>query len=399
MRILNRLVVVAAIGTFVDVLDLTLFANVRVASLMELGVPKADVFRIGIMMLNLQLVGMFAGGVVWGALADWRGRKAVLFASILVYSLATLACAWVRSVPPYALARFICGFGLAGEFGAGIALISEILPPEKRGYGTTLCAAVGLSGAIAGGAMALVLHWRTAYIVGGIGGLFLLVMRARTFESGVFEKSRKSDLRRGMRALFGKPSVAWRYVLSLAIALPLFFVLLAVVPFTPELAASLDPPLALGAAGATTLVGSGVVIGDVITGLASQRVRSRKKPIQYCVGLIALALLLFFLGLVPSQGLLAFVLFAAGLGAGYMVLFVTNAAEQFGTNARGSATVLAPNAMRLCVIPMTLSLQGLARTVGLRNGALIVAAVCVVLALLALRALPETFGRDLDFEE
>jgi putative MFS transporter len=399
MRILNGVVLVAAIGTFVDVVDLTLFTNVRVPSLRELGVPDAEVFHTGVMMLNLQLAGMFAGGVVWGALADRRGRKAVLFASILVYSLATLACAWVRSVPHYALARFICGFGLAGEFGAGVALISEILPPEKRGYGTTLCAAVGLSGAIAGGVMALALHWRTAYIVGGVAGLALLVMRARTFESGMFEKSRKSDSQRGMRALFGRVSVAWRYALSLAIALPLFFVLLAVVSFTPELAASLDPPLAFGAAGATTLVGCGLVIGDVITGLASQRMRSRKKPIQYCVGVIALALLFFLLGLVPSKGLLALVLFAAGLGAGYMVLFVTNAAEQFGTNVRGSASVLAPNAMRLCVIPMTLSLQTLAGTVGLRNGALIVGAVCVVFALLALRALPETFGRDLDFVE
>src|SRR4030095_2269740 len=172
------------------------------------------------------------------------------------------------------------------------------------------------------------LRWRTAYIVGGVAGLALLVMRARTFESGMFEKSRKSDSQRGMRALFGRLSVARRYALCLAIALPLFFVLLAVVPFTPELAASLDPPLAFGAAGATTLAGVGLVIGDVITGLVSQWMRSRKKPIQYCVGLIALALLFFLLGLVPSKGLLAFVLFAAGLGAGYMVLFVTNAAEQ-----------------------------------------------------------------------
>jgi MFS transporter, putative metabolite:H+ symporter len=400
MRVLNPVVLVAAVGTFVDVLDLTLFQNVRVQSLAELGVPKDELFRTGVMILDAQLAGMFLGGLAWGSLADGRGRKAVLFASILVYSLATLACAFVQSAPEYTFARFICGFGLAGEFGAGVALISEVLPPETRGYGTTLCAAFGLSGALAGAGLALALPWRTDYVIGGIGGLLLLIMRARAFESGMFEKSQqRSDIQRGMWALFTNRALVVKYALALAIALPIFFVILAVVPFAPELTASLDPSLTLSAPAATSAAAAGIVIGDVFTGLASQWLKSRKRPIRYGIYVTAATLLLLLLGFVQSKQLLVAIFFICGLGAGYMVLFLTNAAEQFGTNVRGSATVLAPNFLRLCVIPMTLSLHALQGKVGLCNGALVIGTVCVVLALLALRVLPETFGRNLDFDE
>jgi MFS family permease len=400
LRVLNRVVVVAAIGTFVDVLDLTLFQNVRVPSLTELGVPGHALFDTGVTILDGQLGGMFLGGLAWGWLADQRGRKAVLFASILVYSLATLASAFVDTVPEYTFARFVCGFGLAGEFGAGIALISEVLPPETRSYGTTLCAAFGVSGALVGGGLALAVTWRTAYVIGGLAGMLLLVLRARAFESGIYEKShRRPELRRGLRALFATRVLVARYLASLAIALPLFFVILAIVPFAPELAASLDPPLALSAPAATSLAGAGLVIGDVITGLASQRLRSRKRPIRYSIYAIVATLLVLLLGIVTSRPLLVALFFVGGLAAGYMVLFVTNVAEQFGTNVRGTATVLAPNAMRLCVIPMTLALTALQPRIGFRNGALVVGTVCVGLALVALRLLPETFGRHLDFDE
>jgi len=398
--VLNRVVVVAALGTFVDVLDLTLFQNLRVQSLTELGVPGHALFGTGVTILDTQLAGMFLGGLAWGWLADRRGRKAVLFASILVYSLATLASAVVDSVPQYTLARFLCGFGLAGEFGAGVALISEILPPATRGYGTTLCAAFGLSGALAGGILALAVGWRTAYVIGGLAGLLLLLLRARSFESGIYEKShRRTELRRGLRGLFATRALVSRYLASLAIALPLFFVILAIVPFAPELAASLDPPLAVSVPAATSLAAAGLVMGDVVTGLASQRLRSRKRPIRYSIFAIVATLVVLLLGLFPSRPLFLALFFVAGLAAGYMVLFVTNVAEQFGTNVRGSATVLAPNAMRLGVIPMTLALDALQPRIGFRNGALVVGTICVGLALGALRVLPETFGRDLDFDE
>jgi len=400
MRVLNRVVLVAAVGNFVDVLDLTLFQNVRVPSLVALGVPNATLFDTGVLILDAQLVGMLLGGLVWGSLADRRGRKAVLFASILVYSIATLASAFVRSVPEYTLARFICGFGLAGELGAGVALIAEILPPRTRGYGTTLCAGFGFAGALAGAGLALSVSWRAAYLIGGIGGLLLLAMRARAFESSTFERSaRRSDLRRGLTALFTNRKHVTRYTLALAIALPIFYVILTIVPFAPELTASLDLSLRLSAPAATSIVGAGLLIGDVMTGLASQRLHSRKRPIRHSIYLVATSASLLLLGFMSSKLLLVTALFLCGVGAGYMVLFLTNCAEQFGTNIRGTATVLAPNVMRASVVPMTLSIHAMQGSLGLPNAALVVGAMCVVIALLALRVLPETFGRDLDFDE
>jgi MFS family permease len=397
---LRRVVLVAAVGNFVDVLDLTLFQNVRVPSLLELGVPNASLFDTGVTILDAQLAGMFLGGLVWGALADRRGRKAVLFASILVYSVATLCSAFVSSVPAYALARFICGFGLAGELGAGIALIAELLPPRTRGYGTTACAGFGFAGALAGAGLASSVSWRTAYLVGGSGGLLLLAMRARAFESGLFETSKqRTDIRRGISALFTDRSLAAKYALALAVALPIFFVLLMIVPFAPELTASIDPSLRLSAPAATSIVSGGLLIGDVGTGLVSQRLTSRKRPMRYSIYIIAATTPAFLLGLVGSKALLVAVLFLCGVGAGYMVLFLTNVAEQFGTNVRGVATVLAPNVMRVSVVPMTFSLHAMQDTLGLRNAALGVGGACVVIALLALRVLPETFGRSLTFDE
>ena len=190
MRLLNAVVVASALGTFVDVLDLTLFQSVRVASLKDLGVAGHDVFKTGLLLLNVQLAGLLIGGFLWGILADKRGRRAVLFASILTYSLATLACAWVHSVPVYALLRFIGGVGLAGEMGAGVTLIVEVMARESRGYGTTICAAAGVSGAIAGGMLATLLPWRTAYIIGGVAGLALFLLRTATTESAMFVRSR-----------------------------------------------------------------------------------------------------------------------------------------------------------------------------------------------------------------
>jgi MFS family permease len=399
-RVLDRVVLVASVGNFVDVLDLTLFQNVRVASLVDLGVPKGALFDTGVVILNAQLAGMFLGGLAWGSLADRRGRKSALFASILVYSLATLACAFVGSVPQYTAARFVCGFGLAGELGAGIALISEVLPPQTRGYGTTLCAAFGFAGALAGVGLTLAVTWRTGYLVGGLGGLLLLVMRARALESGLFERSsRRSDIRRGLSAMLTNRALLTKYALALAIALPIYFVILGVVPFAPELTASHDSSLGLSTAAATSIVAGGLLIGDIVTGLASQRLKSRKRPMRYGICVIAVTLPLLVLGYVPSKLMLAVLLFMCGVGAGYMVLFLTNAAEQFGTNVRGLATVLAPNIMRASVVPMTLSLHALHGPMALGVAALVVGTVCIALALAALRVLPETFGRNLDFDE
>jgi MFS transporter, putative metabolite:H+ symporter len=399
MRILNAVVVAAALGTFVDVLDLTLFQSVRVASLKDLGVAGPDLFRTGIMLLNLQLAGLLIGGILWGLIADRKGRRTVLFASILMYSLTTLACAWVNSVPLYAVLRFIGGIGLAGEMGAGVTLIVEVMPRESRGYGTTVCAAAGVSGAIAGGILASHLPWRTAYIIGGVAGLGLFVLRASTAESNMFTRSRAAAKSRGGLALFRDWATAKRFILSLALGLPIFFVLLIVAPFAPEIGAALPPGHSMTAAIGTGAVALGLTVGDVVSGLLSQKMKSRKRPIAINLGLLAVLLVVFFFVPVPTDRAFAGLILALGFAAGYFVLFLTNAAEQFGTNLRGTAAVSAPNIMRAMVIPMTILMKVLSPSMGLRMALVAISGVSIVIALLALRALPETFGRDLDFDE
>jgi MFS transporter, putative metabolite:H+ symporter len=399
MRLLNAVVVTAALGTFVDVLDLTLFQSVRVASLRDLGVSGEDVFKLGIMLLNVQLAGLLIGGFLWGAIADKRGRRTVLFASILTYSLTTLACAWVNSVPLYALLRFVGGIGLAGEMGAGIALIVEVMPRDKRGYGTTICAAAGVSGAIGGGILATHLPWRTAYIIGGVLGLGLFLLRATTKESAMFTRSVATTKPRGIPALFREWKTARRFLLSLALGLPIFFVLLIIAPFAPEIGAALPPGHAVTAALGTGSVALGLTLGDVATGLLSQKLRSRKRPIALSLALLAAVLGVFFFVPLPNDRVFAAFILLLGFSAGYFVLFLTNAAEQFGTNLRGTASVSAPNIMRAMVIPMTLIMKKLAPSIGLRGALVAIAGVCIAVAALALRALPETFGRDLDYDE
>lgn len=399
MRILNAVVVTAALGTLVDILDLTLFQSVRVASLKDLGVSPDALFRTGIMLLNIQLAGLLIGGLLWGVIADRRGRRSVLFASILMYSLTTLACAWVSSVPMYAALRFIGGIGLAGEMGAGVTLIVEVMGRENRGYGTTICAAAGVSGAIGGGMLATHLPWRTAYIIGGLLGLGLFLLRATTSESSMFARSRAESRGRGGLAIFRQWKTAKRFLLSLAIGLPIFFVLLIIAPFAPEIGAALAPGHAVTAAVGTGAVAVGLTLGDVFSGLLSQKLRSRKRPIAINLGLLSVLLLIFFFVPIPGDKPFSLLIVALGVAAGYFVLFLTNAAEQFGTNLRGTAAISAPNIMRAMVIPMTILMKGLSPSVGLRGALVIISGVSIAIALLALRALPETFGRDLDFDE
>jgi MFS transporter, putative metabolite:H+ symporter len=394
----KRVVLAAALGTFVDVVDLTLFQSVRVASLRAIGVAPADLFRVGALLLNVQLAGLVIGGLAWGAIADRRGRRTVLFGSILMYSLATLMNAWVETVPGYAVLRFISGFGLAGEVGAGITLIVEMMPPSTRGYGTTIAAACGVFGGLGGAFLATYFPWRTAFIIGGVCGLGLLVLRASTYESTMYARSREAAPARGV-TLIKNPARLKRYVLALLVALPMFFVLMLVAPFAPELAAGMSPPQAITAAVATSMVSIGLTTGDAFTGLVSQWLKSRKRPLLY--SLVAMAVLIGVLCFAPIQSgfLLRALILGLGFCAGYYVLFLTNIAEQFGTNVRGTATVNAPNVMRATAIPMNILLRSLGPRFGILNAAALIGGGCIVIALVCLKLLPETYGRNLDYDE
>lgn len=127
-------VLVAALGYFVDIYDLLLFTIVREPSLQGIQVPDAEMVLASTKIINFQMVGLLIGGILWGVLGDKKGRLSVLFGSILLYSVANFVTGFIQTVDQYAWARFVAGIGLAGELGAGITLVSELLPKEKEAW-------------------------------------------------------------------------------------------------------------------------------------------------------------------------------------------------------------------------------------------------------------------------
>lgn len=403
-------VLAAALGYFVDIYDLVLFSILRVPSLASLGVPKGDAnTAAGASILQFQLAGLMLGGVVLGVVADKRGRRAVVFGSILLYSLANIANALVWSVDAYKAIRFVAGFGLAGELGAGITLVSELLPRHKRGLGTTLVASLGLSGALVAGALSSFLlksvgpeGWRWAYGIGGAMGLALLLLRFGTLESSMFERARGARAK-GDRAvrfgdlvlLFSSGERVLRFLRVIAIGVPIWFAGGVLFVFAPEI----GPAIGLGEAptGANTIFWSylGVVVGDVTSGLLSQRLRSRRLVVGVFITLLAGT----FVGLLTLGGTSTTAFYgwmtAIGFATGYWVLFVTVASEQFGTNLRGTVTTSAPNFVRGSAIPISMLWAAL-KGHGLVAVTLAIGLGTIALAMVSLATTRETFDADLD---
>jgi putative MFS transporter len=393
-------ILVAALGYFVDIYDMVIFSVVRAQSLDAIGVPAAERMAVGVRLLNMQMLGMLVGGVLWGVLGDRRGRLSVLFGSIFLYSAANFANAFVQTVDQYAVLRVLAGIGLAGELGAGITLVSELMSKEHRGYGTTLVATNGVMGAIAAALVGSRLDWRTAYMIGGGLGFALLCLRLTVHEPRLFTALKETAVQRGnfLRLLKPGPS-ARRYISVVLVGVPIWFVIGVLITFAPEFGRALgmaEVPLAAHA----VLAGNvGTVLGDLASGLFSQLTRSRKRSVALFLGLGALATAALFT--VGSTSLWAFYLCCGALGfsAGYMAVLVTIAAEQFGTNLRATAATTVPNFIRGSTVLLTSGLQLATPSLGLRGAALCVGGTALVVAFLALRGVDETFGRDLDFVE
>jgi MFS family permease len=399
-KIFGLPVLVAALGYMVDMYDLFLFSIVRVPSLRDIGVKPEDMLSEGIYLLNLQTAGLLAGGIVWGILGDKRGRLSVLFGSILIYSLANIGNGFVTTTDQYAVLRFIAGFGLAGELGAGITLVSEILPKTIRGYGTTLVALMGLPGSIAAFFVVQVFDWRTSYIVGGVLGLALLIMRVSVLESGMFASVKHKNIKRGdILMLFGNGKRLIKYLCSILIGLPIWFVVGILITFSPELARELNISELVSAGTAVVLAFSGQVAGNLISGFLSQYLKSRKKVVALFI-LSSFVFVLVYL-LVPMSTAQGFYLVCLMLGLcnGYWTLFITIAAELFGTNLRATVATTVPNFVRGSVIPLTWLFVTLRPQIGMIYSALTTAAVAFAIALVALRYLEETFSKDLDYVE
>jgi MFS family permease len=406
IKILNAAVLVAALGYFVDIYDLLLFGIVRTDSLKDLGVTGDAIRNQGEYLISMQMFGMLFGGILWGILGDKKGRISVLFGSILLYSVANIANGMVTTVDGYAFWRLIAGIGLAGELGAGITLVTESLPKEKRGYGTMIVASVGVSGAVVAYLVYQIFQdWRLCYYAGGVLGILLLFLRISITESGMFQKVQQSEEKKGdFLSLFTHKNRFFKYLQCILIGIPLWFLVGVLITFSPEFAK------ALGVQGAETILAgkaiaccySGLVLGDIATGLLSQWSQSRKK---------IMALFLFFNLIMVFVYLNAFgitattfyvLCFIMGISVGYWVLFVTIAAEQFGTNIRATVTTTVPNFVRGS-LPLMLLIYGYFRDQifdgDILKSGMVVGALLSIISLMALWKLKETFHSDLNYSE
>ncbi|WP_432713513.1 MFS transporter [Pedobacter sp.] len=400
-QLFSAAVIVASLGYFVDIYDLLLFSIVRVTSLQSLGLQGDEVTRGGIFLLNMQMLGLLLGGILWGILGDKKGRLYVLFGSIFMYSVANICNGFVSSIESYAFWRFIAGLGLAGELGAGITLVAELMPKEKRGYATTIIASVGISGAVVGHFVAELFDWRTAFFIGGGLGLSLLLLRIGVAESGMFGKIKEKAVQKGnFFSLFNKERFN-KYMRCIIIGIPLWFVVGILITLSPEFGKALGVKGVVNAGAAVACCYGGLVLGDIASGLLSQYLKSRIKVVYTYLFLCMLTISAFFL--LRDLSLPAFYVLCVVLGfsVGYWVIFMTIATEQFGTNIRATVTTTVPNFVRGSVIPLTLLLQYLK---GVFNGNLltagiIVAALSLITAFWALFYMQETFHKELDYVE
>jgi MFS family permease len=371
-----------------------------VPSLKSLGLSANDITKDGIMLLNLQMAGLLIGGIFWGILGDKKGRLSVLFGSILIYSLANIGNGFVNSVGAYAVLRFIAGFGLAGELGAGMTMVTEILPNKIRGYGATLVATLGVFGALLAYVASYLFDWRTSYFIGGGLGLLLMTLRVKVFESGIFLKLKEKSVKRGnILMLFNNKTRLLKYLTSIVIGMPIWFVTGILVTFSPEFGKALgfDQPIDAGKAVLVTFAGQ--VAGNLIAGSLSQYLKSRKKVILLFI-LLSFVFALIYL-LVPLPGTTAFYILCACLGfsSGYWTLFITVAAELFGSNLRATVATTVPNFVRGTVIPLTSLFLLLKSSAGTIYSALIVGCATYIVAILALFYLEETFSKDINYTE
>lgn len=393
-------IIVAALGYFVDIYDLLLFSIIRVSSLKDLGLEADALTSTGIMLLDVQMVGMLLGGIAWGILGDKKGRLSVLFGSILIYSLANIANGFVHSIPAYALWRFIAGLGLAGELGAGITLVAELMPRHKRGYATMLVASVGISGAVVAYFVSDLFDWRTSFFIGGGLGLLLLFLRVGVRESGMYQEAKQTTHRGDFFALFRSRRNVLRYIRCILIGVPLWFVVGILVTLSPEFGKQLGVSGDISPGLAIAWCYGGMALGDVASGLLSQLLRSRVKVVLLFLTLAVVSVTIYLT--VPALSLQWFYPLCGLLGfsVGYWVIFMTISTEQFGTNIRATVTTTAPNFARGALVPSTILFHLLTQATGsIIMGAAIVGVFLFLLAFWAISGIEDSFHKELDYTE
>lgn len=393
-------VIVAALGYFVDIYDLLLFSIVRVESLQSLGLSDIMIRDSGMDIIGHQMTGLMLGGILWGMLGDKKGRLSVLFGSIILYSLANIANGFVTTVTQYSWTRFIAGIGLAGELGAGITLVTELLSKEKRGIATSLVAGIGLTGAVMAYFITLYFDWRTCYFIGGGLGLCLLFLRLSVFESGMFKKIRDTNVPKGNFLMFFTNATRFRkYLLSILIGLPTWYVIGILVSFSREFGREFGISGTVEPGKAIMFAYIGIAVGDVAAGLLSNWLRSRKKALYVFYGLTTVGMILYFRQYGGTVNNMYAISAYLGVSTGFWAIFVTMAAEHFGTNLRATAATTVPNMVRGSLPLMTLLFQFLYGYQSYIHAAAITGVIVMIIAVVAAYFTEETFGKDLNFIE
>jgi MFS family permease len=399
-RAVSLAVIVAALGYFVDIYDLLLFSIVRISSLKTIGVADADLLSTGSMLLSMQMGGMLIGGILWGVLGDKKGRLSVLFGSIILYSLANIANGFVQSVEMYSALRVLAGIGLAGELGAGVTLVSEVMSKEARGWGTTIIGAVGLLGAVLAAIIGDYFTWRTCFFIGGGMGFALLALRIGVYESGMFEHVKKQTVSRGnFFKLFSSGKNTWKYLRVIGIGMPTWFVVGILITFSPEFGKAFGMKDIPAAGSAVLYSYLGVTAGDILSGWVTHRFKSRKKAMVTFLSMTVIFIAVYFIFAPVSLGAFYFICWLLGFGTGYWAMFVTIASEQFGTNIRATVTTTAPNFVRGAVVPITALFNWWRGPLGISGSALAVGALTLVIAFISLWEMDETYGKDLHYVE
>ncbi len=396
----NPVVIVASLGYFVDIYDLILFNVVKKSSLTSLGIAEELVDSEGVFLFNLQMFGMLVGGLLWGILGDKKGRVKVLFGSILLYSAANIANAFVTDLTTYGIIRFIAGVGLAGELGAGITLVSETMTKEKRGYGTMILVTFGALGAVFAALVAGQFDWQTSYIVGGGMGLLLLLIRMGTLESGMYKHVAESNVKKGdFFSLFRSKKTMLKYINCILVGLPVWYVIGVLIALCVTFSKEIHVVGEVSTGTAIMFSYIGLSVGDLFSGLLSQWFKSRRKVVFLYLALCAVLSITYLFSSGLSVQTFYVMCLLLGIATGYWALFVTIASEQFGTNIRSTVTTTVPNFVRGAVWPITFGFQYLSIKFGVIYSATIVGFICIALAALATHSLKETFGKELDYVE
>lgn len=403
--IFNIAVIVAALGYFVDVYDLLLFTIVKKSSVLAVGATDTSLLIDSSKIINWQMSGLLLGGIIWGILGDKKGRLSVLFGSIILYSVANFITGYIQTVDQYAWCRFVAGLGLAGELGAGITLVSELLPKNKRGIGTSLVAGIGLFGAVAAYFTFRWTNedWRLCYKIGGVLGILLLFLRISVAESGMFKQVKETGVQRGNFLMFFNDAKRFKkYILAILIGLPTWYVVGILINQSDRFGKAMFNSTTIESGRSIMYAYIAIAIGDILIGLVSQYFKSRKKALLVFYSICAFALILFFSSFNNSDSRMYLICIMLGFGNGYWAIFVTMGAEQFGTNLRATAATTIPNMVRGALPLINLMFLDLFQKNwqwSLINAGIVTGIIVMLITFIAFYFTEETFHKDLNYTE